>query len=238
MNFSSETPCGRRQPAFLSDFPYHSSRFSGIQLKFHPSSPRNPLSPRLRSLQRRPQAPHAKSKLLAIIGSPGLLYKQSLLEKVLATIAERLRVAKISPDEGMDARAVLERETLIYEDKKKCRPTWACLDWLGSMADLQPGSKGGTSERAMMWEYSANSCVKFADSTGIPTVVLAQAVNDAQMRRMLTLGDIGISKGIGKNMVTVVGITNSIDQPGVKAAVAGSRQALPSPKNGGLPLAR
>ena len=30
-----------------------------------PATPRNPLSPPLRSLQRRPQAPHAKSKLLA-----------------------------------------------------------------------------------------------------------------------------------------------------------------------------
>jgi hypothetical protein len=44
MNFSSETPCR------LSSQLFHlilriSSRFSGIQLKFHPSSPRNPLPP-------------------------------------------------------------------------------------------------------------------------------------------------------------------------------------------------
>ena len=32
-----------------------------------PSFPRNPLSPHLRSLQRRPQAPHAKSKFLAVL---------------------------------------------------------------------------------------------------------------------------------------------------------------------------
>jgi hypothetical protein len=73
----------------------------------------------------------------------------------------------------------------------------------------------------MAWEASANSCVKFAENTGIPTLVLAQAVNDAQLKRVLTISDIGISKGIGKNMVLVVGITNSMDTAGVKAAING-----------------
>jgi hypothetical protein len=35
------------------------------------------------------------------------------------------------------------------------------------------------------------------------------------------LDDTGISKGIGKNMVAVIGITNAIDQAGIKAAITG-----------------
>jgi len=73
----------------------------------------------------------------------------------------------------------------------------------------------------MAWEAAANGCVKFAEDTGITTVVLAQAVNDAQLKSVLTINDIGISKGIGKNMVLVVGITNAMDRAGVAAAVKG-----------------
>jgi len=157
----------------------------------------------------------------AVASEPGLAFKMPVVEKVLATIAERVRFAKVSPDESMDARAVLEREAMRYEAKLGHRPTLVTLDWLGTMADVSGSRNNGTSERAMQWEYAANSCVKYADASGIPTLVLAQAVNDAQLKRILTLNDIGISKGIGKNMVTVIGITNTIDMAGVKAAVSG-----------------
>ena len=45
MNLSSETPCRLELSAFPPDSPDHSSRLSEFQLRFDPSSPRNPLSP-------------------------------------------------------------------------------------------------------------------------------------------------------------------------------------------------
>jgi hypothetical protein len=155
-----------------------------------------------------------------------MAFKEAMVEKVLKTIKERARVAKVSPDAGMDARSTLEREREKYKKQVGCYPTWMCLDWLGSMADVGGGGKG-TSERAMAWEMSAASCVAFADVTNTSTLVLAQAVNDSQLKRVLSIQDIGISKGIAKNMVTAIGITNSMDQAGVKAAVSGQRE-MPS----------
>jgi hypothetical protein len=99
-------------------------------------------------------------------------------------------------------------------------PTFMALDWLGSMADVSGGG-GSSSDRAFAWEMSAHSCVKFSEDTGIPLLVLAQAVNDAQLKRVLTLTDIGISKGIGKNMTAVIGVTNTMDKAGVAAAMKG-----------------
>jgi len=55
-------------------------------------------------------------------------------------------------------------------------------------------------------------------------LILAQAVNDAQMKSVLVLGAIGIAKGIGKNMIVVIGITNTIDKAGVAAAVRGQAE--------------
>ena len=99
-------------------------------------------------------------------------------------------------------------------------PTLVILDWLGSVADLG-GGRQSSSERAMAWEAAANGCVKFAEASGIPTFVLAQAVNDAQIKRVLTLNDIGISKGIAKNMVAAIGITNTIKKSEIEMAVKG-----------------
>jgi hypothetical protein len=162
----------------------------------------------------------------AVAQAPGMAFKEAMVEKVLKTIKERVRVAKVSPDAGMDARSTLEREREKYKQQVGCYPTWICLDWLGSMADVGGGGKG-TSERAMAWEMSAASCVAFADVTNTATLVLAQAVNDSQLKRILSIQDIGISKGIAKNMVCAIGITNSMDQAGVKAAVSGQRE-MPS----------
>lgn len=156
----------------------------------------------------------------AVTADPSSMYKLTKVDEVLMKIQERIRIHKVSPDEGMEARMVLEREAMKYEARMGCLPSWICLDWLGSVADLG-GSRGSTSERAMAWEASATSCVKFAEDTGIPTLILAQAVNDAQLKSVLTINDIGISKGIGKNMVLVVGITNAMDKAGVAAAVKG-----------------
>ena len=162
----------------------------------------------------------------AMAMNAGMAFKIANLEKVLQKLRERLRVAKISVDDGMDARSTLEREVEKYRSRYGVKPTWVCLDWLGSMADVGGGAKG-TSERAMVWETSASSCVRFADTSNIPTLVLAQAVNNAQRKHTLAIDDIGISKGIGKNMVAVIGITNTLNEQEVKAAILGKTD-LPS----------
>jgi len=96
-----------------------------------------------------------------------------------------------------------------------------CLDWLGSMADVNGGAGKSSSDRAYIWEVSANGCVKFSEDTGIPLLVLAQAVNDAQLKNILTINDVGISKGIFKNFTSAIGVTNTIDKAGMRAAEAG-----------------
>ena len=156
----------------------------------------------------------------AVAMDAGLAFKLHIIERVLQTIRERVRIAKISADDGMDARTTLEREVAKYKSLYGVAPTWVCLDWLGSMADVG-GVARGSSDRAMVWENSASSCVKFADVSGIPTLVLAQAVNNAQRKHVLAIDDIGISKGIGKNMVAVIGVTNVINESEIKAAILG-----------------
>jgi len=156
----------------------------------------------------------------AVASSPKSMFRLKEVDRILQIVKDRIRIKKINADDGMSARSVMEREALRYENQIGKLPTWLCLDWLGSVADL--GGQGGTSERAMAWEISANGCVQFAYNTGIPVLVLAQAVNDAQLKSTLGISDIGISKGIGKNMVAVIGLTNTLDKEGVKAALAGT----------------
>jgi hypothetical protein len=158
----------------------------------------------------------------AVMSNPASMYRIKKVDEVLAKFLERTRIHKVSPDDGMNLQMLLERECMIYKTRMGHDPTWVCLDWLGSVADVSSGGRqGGTSERAMLWEQSANSGVKFADRSGIPTLLLAQGVNDAQLKRVLTINDIGISKGLGKNMVAVIGITNTIDKAGILAAERG-----------------
>jgi hypothetical protein len=157
----------------------------------------------------------------AVASDPTQMIKTKKVDEVLQTIRDRIRIAKVGSEEGLDARAVMEREILRYENELKRRPTWICLDWLGSMADVGGNGIRSSADRALAWEYAANGVVKLAEDTGIPILVLAQAVNDAQLKRVLTLQDIGISKGIAKNMICAIGITNTIDMAGIKKAVAG-----------------
>lgn len=159
----------------------------------------------------------------AVGSNPGVMYKLSKVDEVLETFRSRIRIHKVDSEDGIDARMLLEREVMKYQAKMGRLPTWVCLDWLGSVADVGATGKS-SSERAQAWEISANSCVKFADTTGIPSLILAQAVNDAQLKSILTLGDIGISKGMGKNMIVVVGVTNTIDKPGLAAAMKGQAE--------------
>ena len=159
----------------------------------------------------------------AVGSDPGSMYKLGKVDDVLDTFRARIRIHKVSPDEGMDSRMLIERETLKYEAKMGRKPSLIFLDWLGSVADLG-GNKGSSSDRAQVWEASATGCVKFAEDSTIPTVVLAQAVNDSQLRAVLAINDIGISKGIGKNMTAVIGITNTMDKAGVADAVKGKAE--------------
>lgn len=155
----------------------------------------------------------------AVAMKPELSFHEGTLLKNMERIRTRLRIAKVRSEDGMNARSVIEREVARYTELYGVPPSWVCLDWLGTMADV--GGAKDTSARAMTWELSATGCVKFAEESGIPTLILAQAVNDAQTKSILTINDIGIAKGIGKNMVAVIGVTNTIDKAGVTAAVAG-----------------
>lgn len=157
----------------------------------------------------------------AVASNPSTSYRLAQADEVLATFASRIRVQKVEPEDGMNLKLLLEREVMKFEQKMHKLPTWVCLDWLGSVADVGGAGKGNTSERAMAWEMAANGGVRFADESGIPTVLLAQAVNDSQLKRVLTIGDIGIAKGIGKNMTAVIGITNALDKAGIIAATRG-----------------
>lgn len=144
--------------------------------------------------------------------------KLDQLNHVLRVIYERIRIVRIDSDEGLQVRAVMERETAIFESKKGRKPTLGFVDWLGTMADVNQTGKG-SSDRIVAWELSAAGAVKYAADSNIPWAILAQAVNDAQLKGTLGLSDIGIAKGIGKNMVVVVGITNTLDVAALKAAV-------------------
>jgi len=159
----------------------------------------------------------------AVMSDPSLVFKTKILEDTLAIIAERIRIKKVSSGDGLDARAIMEREILNFERLKGVRPTLVILDWLGSAVEIKKGASSG--EVAMAWEHAAHGCVKLAEDADIPIVVLAQAVNSSQRKRVLLNDDIGISKGIGKNMVAVIGITNMADSAGVKAAEAGLAEA-------------
>lgn len=160
----------------------------------------------------------------AVAADSSSMYKMGKVDEVLDVIRSKIRYQKVSADDGMEARILLERECMTFQRKMGSMPSLVILDWLGSLADVKSGST--TSERAMAWEISANQCVKFAERTGIPTFVLAQAVNDSQTRSVLTLGDIGISKGIAKNMVLAVGITNAIKKSEITDAILG-KQDMP-----------
>lgn len=109
------------------------------------------------------------------------MYRLKKVDEVLQRITQRKRIRKVSAEDGMDLKFLLQRKCLRYEAKMKRMPTWVCLDWLGSVADLS--SSKSSNERAMAWEVAANGGVKFAEESGIPTVILAQAVNDAQQKR-------------------------------------------------------
>lgn len=139
------------------------------------------------------------------------------VEIVIATIIDRIRIVKLHPDQGLSARAVMEQETQAYEQLKGRRPTLVIFDWLGRIADS--GGSKNSSDRVMMWERAADSCVQYCEVSGIPALILLQAVNDAASKSILSLEDVGISKGVFKQFTMAFGITNTIDKAAVKQAL-------------------
>lgn len=143
--------------------------------------------------------------------------KLANFEIVLELIKERIRIVKIHPDQGLGARAIMEQETMNYERLKGRKPTLVIFDWLGRIADNN-GAKN-SSDRIMAWERAADSCVQFCEVSGIPALILLQAVNNAHTKRVLGLDDIGISKGVFKQFTMGFGITNTVDQAAIKQAL-------------------
>jgi hypothetical protein len=139
------------------------------------------------------------------------------LESVIATIADRVRIVKIHPDQGLGARAIMEQQTRQYTDQKGRAPTLVIFDWLGRIADS--GGSTNSSDRILAWERAADSCVQFCEIHGIPALILLQAVNNAQTKSVLTLEDVGISKGVFKQFTMAFGITNTIDKAAIKQAM-------------------
>jgi hypothetical protein len=152
--------------------------------------------------------------------------RMSRFESCVDIIKSSLHIQKCNTDVSVPAGQVLQSEYEKFKKKFGGPPTLVILDWLGTIADVS-SSGNGSAERSAAWERSASSCVKFAEKSQVATLVLAQAVNDAHMKAVLTLQDIGIAKGIAKNMVVVIGITNFVKKSEIIAAGMG-RGELPA----------
>lgn len=139
------------------------------------------------------------------------------LEMIIQLIIDRIRIVKIHPDQGLGARAIMEQQTQVYEQLKGVKPTLVIFDWLGRIADS--GGAKNSSDRVMAWERSADGCVQFCEITGIPALILLQAVNNAQTKLVLGLEDVGISKGVFKQFTMAFGITNTVDKTVVQQAL-------------------
>jgi len=136
------------------------------------------------------------------------------VDNLLQMIRDRLRIIKADPEGGINAGTLLMSAMETYVIKHGRRPTVMFLDWLGTLVDVAGAGRQDNAERTRMWEAAAKSCVKFSERTDIPLLVLAQAVNDSQTKRVLTINDIGIAKGIAKDMVAAIGATNTAEKPG------------------------
>lgn len=138
-------------------------------------------------------------------------------EMALGVIVGKMRIVKLHPDQGLNARAIMEQQVQLYEQQMGRKPTLVIFDWLGRVADV--ASTGKASDRTVAWEVAADSCAQFSEVSGIPALILLQAVNDANTKSILTQQDTGISKGVWKQMVMGFAITNTIDKAAVKQAM-------------------
>lgn len=141
----------------------------------------------------------------------------SRFEVAFKVITEKMRIVKLHPDQGLDARAIMEQQTQLFEQRMGRKPTLVIFDWLGRVADV--ASTGKQSDRTVAWEVAADSCVQFSEIGGIPSLILLQAVNNANTKKVLSIEDTGISKGVWKQMVMGFAITNCVDHAAVKQAL-------------------
>lgn len=138
-------------------------------------------------------------------------------EVALKVITEKMRIVKLHPDQGLNARAIMEQQVQLFERQMGRKPTLVIFDWLGRVADV--ANTGKQSDRTVAWELAADSCVQFSEVSGIPALVLLQAVNNANTKKVLSIEDTGISKGVWKQMVMGFAITNCVDTAAVKQAL-------------------
>jgi len=146
--------------------------------------------------------------------SPG---KLNTLETLVELFKTRMRVEKVDDVAGLSGSELLRSCTNRFEDIVGHTPTSIHFDWLGDIADS--GGPMSSAERAAAWEHAAASMVTFAEQSNIPTVVYAQAVSSAELKHILTQGDVAISKGINKKMFWSLGITNLIDKTAAAEAL-------------------
>jgi hypothetical protein len=142
-------------------------------------------------------------------------------DKLSAVLRKNLIIRKIDPDEAKTAAAALERETAFAEAKFGCKVDLELLDWLGALAEKTTQRAMTSSDRSAAWEVSALGVCRWASRRNVATFYLAQAVNDSEKHAVLGLGEIGLGKGIAKEAVMAIGITNRSDAQAIKAASLG-----------------
>jgi len=152
--------------------------------------------------------------------------KRDLMDRVATMFRERMRIYKISPEDGLSGKQLI----LMYIDRFVQEvghpPTLIQFDWIGRQADLR--DTNSSADRAAQWERTADSMASCAEDTGISHLIYAQAKAGTEMKKLVTLDDIGIAKGIAKPMVTVIGLTNTIDVKEQIAAIQAGEQVQKS----------
>ncbi len=144
------------------------------------------------------------------------------VDMAIRVMTERMRIVKLHPDQGLNARAIMDREIAIYEQLKGRKPTLVIFDWLGRVADV--AASGSSSDRTVAWEKAADSCVQFSEVSGIPSLILLQATNDSTRFQILSREHIGISKGVIKQMHMAFAISAWMDPAAIKQALLNGGQ--------------
>ncbi len=63
-----------------------------------------------------------------VMSNPASMYRIKKVDEVLERFRQRIRIHKVSPEDGMNLQSLLDRECMRYEAKMGCQPTWVCLD--------------------------------------------------------------------------------------------------------------
>lgn len=158
-------------------------------------------------------------KQIKQVVASGFSSKCELLDQFEHELERYFGFTKLDPDNTLSIRGVLDNELMRYEKRRGCPPKVMFFDWIGRMADTKVTKSTG--DRSAEWERAADEFVKFCEARQVSMVLAAQAVNGSEKLRILTMGDIGVGKGIGKPMSWVAGITNTADMDAVRTASSG-----------------